>query len=120
MTYYIEHENKIVLFDTDKSKLQQTLLFMPQYQGKEIKETERPIADFEFADSSEYIVQQAASEKAARVQELQAQLEELDLKSLRALRAVGTGQDTPEDHERLAQLEAQAVALRAQLMELSK
>lgn len=120
MTYYIEHENKIVLFDTDKQRLQKTLSFLPQYQGKEIKETERPIADFELADSPEYIARQSAAQQSIRVQELQAQLDELDLKSLRALRAVGAGQSTQEDHDRLAQFEAQAVVLRAQLAELSK
>ena len=41
--YYIEQENKIVLFDTDKQKLINTLLFIPQYRGLEIKETEKEI-----------------------------------------------------------------------------
>ncbi len=41
--YYIEQENKIVLFDTDKQKLINTLLFIPQYKGLEIKETEMEI-----------------------------------------------------------------------------
>ncbi len=60
--FYIEKENQIVLFDEDKQKLQDTLLFMPQYQGLEIKETERPIIDFQFADTEEYQQEQAQKE----------------------------------------------------------
>jgi hypothetical protein len=58
--YYIQQDDKIVIFDTDKEKLQTTLVFMPQYQGLEIQETERPIVlcddcgAFEFADTDEY------------------------------------------------------------------
>ena len=47
--FYIENENKIVLFDEDKQKLQDTVSFMPQYEGFEIKEVEEGyvIVDFE-------------------------------------------------------------------------
>ena len=39
--FYIENDNKIVLFDEDKQKLQNTIAFtMPQYQGLEIKEVQ--------------------------------------------------------------------------------
>ena len=64
--YYIEQDNKIVLFDEDKQRLQNTLLFMPQYAGLEIKETTRPIVDFQFADTDEYKEEQAQKE-AARI-----------------------------------------------------
>lgn len=64
--YYIEQDNKIVLFDEDKQKLQNTLHFMPQYAGLEIKETTRPIVDFQFADTDEYKEEQAQKE-AARI-----------------------------------------------------
>lgn len=60
--YYIEQNNKIVLFDKDKQKLIDTLLFMPQYNGLEIKETQRPIVDFQFADTPEYEQEQARKE----------------------------------------------------------
>ena len=36
--FYIEDNNKIVLFDKDKQKLQDTIAFMPQYEGLENKE----------------------------------------------------------------------------------
>lgn len=61
--YYIEQNNKIVLFDKDKQKLIDTLLFMPQYNGLEIKETQRPIVDFQFADTPEYLAEQLAQAK---------------------------------------------------------
>lgn len=63
--YYIEQNNKIVLFDTNREKIQNTLIFQPQYEGLEIKETERPLAlssdgtEFVFADTSEYEQEQA-------------------------------------------------------------
>lgn len=38
--FYIEDNNKIVLFDEDIERLQNTILFMPQYQGLEIKEVQ--------------------------------------------------------------------------------
>lgn len=61
--YYIECNNHIVLFDTDKKRLLDTLSFMPQYQDSEIKETKRPIIDFQFADTEDYIQEQARKEK---------------------------------------------------------
>lgn len=60
--YYIEEDNKIILFDTDKQRLENTLAFQPQYVWLEIQETERPIVDFEFADTAEYIEAQASKE----------------------------------------------------------
>lgn len=63
MNYYIEQENQIVLFDEDKQRLQDTLAFMLQYADLEIKETERPIENFQFADTEEYEQEQAQKER---------------------------------------------------------
>lgn len=38
--FYIEENNKIVLFDEDRQKLQDTLALMPQYKDLEIKEVQ--------------------------------------------------------------------------------
>ena len=38
--FYIQQDDKIVLFDEDKQKLQDTIAFMPQYEGLEIKEVQ--------------------------------------------------------------------------------
>ena len=69
MNYYIQQDEKIVLFDENLETLQNTIAFMPQYQGLEILETDRPIVDFQFADTEEYIKEQEEKEKA-RIQEL--------------------------------------------------
>lgn len=67
--YYIEKDNKIVLFDTDKQKIKNTLLFMPDLQGLEIKETQRPIdfaddgSGFVWADTPEYLAEELLKEK---------------------------------------------------------
>ena len=37
--YYVEKDNEIKLFDTDKTRLENTLDFMPELQGLEIKST---------------------------------------------------------------------------------
>ena len=67
INYYIEKDNQILLFDTDKTKIETTLKFTPQYVGLEILETERPIVDFKFADTEEYLseVAQKESERIA-------------------------------------------------------
>ena len=48
MNYYIEKDNKILLFDEDKQKLQNTIAFMPQYEGLEIKEVEEGFVIYDF------------------------------------------------------------------------
>lgn len=64
--YYIQDENeKIVLFDKDKQKLQNTISFMPQYEGLEIKEVEEGfvIYDFELMTVEEKEEKQAQKER---------------------------------------------------------
>ena len=74
--YYIEKDNKIILYDTDKQKIQNTLLFMPELQGVEIKETQRPIAEavdythFVFADTQEYLAAALAQAKESKADEI--------------------------------------------------
>lgn len=66
--YYIEQDSKIVLFDTDKTKLENTLKFMPQYRGLPILETQRPIIDYQFADTEQYINKELSLAKQAKAQ----------------------------------------------------
>ena len=63
--FYIENDNKIVLFDEDKQKLQNTIAFMPQYQGLEIKEVEEGyvIYDFELMTVEEMEEKKAKKER---------------------------------------------------------
>lgn len=60
--YYIEKDNKIKLYDTDKEKLITTQSIMPDLEGLEIQETSRPIEEFQFADTEEYKAKKAAEE----------------------------------------------------------
>ena len=46
--FYIEDNNKIVLFDENKQRLQNTIAFMPQYEGLEIKEVEEGYVIYDF------------------------------------------------------------------------
>ena len=63
--FYIEYENKIVLFDEDKQKLQNTIAFMPQYADLEIKEVEEGyvIYDFELMTVEEEEAKEAQKER---------------------------------------------------------
>lgn len=62
--FYIKYENKIVLFDEDKQRLQNTIVFMPQYQGLEVKEVEEGyvIYDFELMTIEEMEAKQLEQE----------------------------------------------------------
>ncbi len=72
MTYYIEQDGQIKLHDTDKNRIQNTLKFMPQYAGLELKETERPIENGEWADTEEYIAKKHRQELEQQVAGLEA------------------------------------------------
>lgn len=101
--YYIEKDNKIIFFDTDLQRLQNTIIG----QDLTILETERPIVNFEFADTSEYIAEQKAKNNAIIKQDILKQLSEIDAKTIRALRE---GNATY-----ITQYEVQAQELREQL-----
>ena len=63
--FYIEKEEKIILFDEDKQKLQDTIAFMPQYEGLEIKEVEEGyvIYDFELMTVEEMEAKETQKER---------------------------------------------------------
>lgn len=73
MTYYIEQDNKIVLHDTDRARLERTLKYMPQYAALTIKETQRPIDNCEWADTPEYETKKRKEEVTAQVANLEEQ-----------------------------------------------
>lgn len=82
-------------------------------KGYEIKETETALEAWGLTAE-----EAAKKEKEAQKQELIKQLDELDLKCIRALRAIQAGNGTDEDIERLAELEEQARNIRVQLKDL--
>ena len=65
--FYIQQDEKIVLFDTEKERLVNTLAFMPQYADLPILETEREIIElnneFVFADEVELELAEARKEE---------------------------------------------------------
>ena len=79
-------------------------------KGYEIKETENTL------EAWGYTAEEIGEQKEARRRaDIMAQLDALDLKCIRALRAIQAGTDTEADTARLAELEAQAEELRKQL-----
>lgn len=72
--YYIENNGKILTANTDKQAVENTLLFMPDSEGLEVKETERPIVQLEdtsyaFGDTEEYLQEQLTKAKESKTQE---------------------------------------------------
>ncbi len=62
-TYYIQENGEIVLFDKDKTRLENTLKFMPQYKNLEILETENVIVNGAIMTKEECEEKQAQEEK---------------------------------------------------------
>ena len=63
--FYIQQDDKILLFDNDKQRLQNTIAFMPQYVGLPIQETQEGyvIYDFELMTVEEMEAEQAQKER---------------------------------------------------------
>lgn len=62
--FYIEKDDKIVIFNENKQIIINTIENLPEYRDLEIKETNRPIVDYEFADTEEYKEKQAEKREA--------------------------------------------------------
>lgn len=82
-------------------------------KGYQIKETDTALEAWGFTDE-----EKAAQQKQAQKTELIAQLDDLDLKAIRALRALSAGVGTVEDKAKLEELESQAAEIRRQIKEL--
>ena len=93
-----------------KAQRQEFIIEQNHQNGFEIKETETALEAWGYSAAER---QEQAEEK--RRAEIMAQLDALDLKCIRALRAISAGTGTEADTERLAALEAQAEELRQQL-----
>ena len=63
--FYIQQNDKILLFDEDKQKLQNTIAFMPQYKGLDIQEVPEGyvIHNFELMTVEEMEAEQAQKER---------------------------------------------------------
>ena len=82
--------------------------------GYEIKETETALEAWGYTEA-----EKQDQAKEARKKELIAELDALDLKCIRALRAIQSGTGTEDDTTRLAELEEQAEGIRQQLQLLN-
>lgn len=82
--------------------------------GYEIKETETALEAWGYTEE-----EKQSQAKEARKKELIAELDALDLKCIRALRAIQAGTGTEDDTTRLAELEEQAEEIRKQLQLLN-
>lgn len=81
--------------------------------GYEIKETENALEAWGYTEE-----EKQAQAKEVRKKELIAELDALDLKCIRALRAIQAGTGTDDDTARLAELEEQAGDIRQQIQDL--
>jgi hypothetical protein len=67
--YIVKKDNKIILADDDRQRLETTLKFMPDMQDCVIEETDRPIDIYEYADTPEYV-----AKKNEQISEVRADL----------------------------------------------
>ena len=116
---FLGYQNeKIVLVANTKEELENT----PCMVFDKIEESS---VDYELYNG-EYITVAEAQAKREQAEEeshrkmLLEQLDMLDLKCIRALRAIGAGEGTQEDTEKLADLEAQAEEIRQQLKHIDE
>lgn len=93
-----------------KAQRQEFIIEQNHNKGYEIKETETAIEAWGLTAEEEL-----ERDEIMRRAKILSQLEELDLKCIRPLRAIQAGTATDEDRARLAELEAQAEELRKQL-----
>lgn len=82
--FYIQQDEKIILFDTDKQKLVNTITFMPQYEGLEILETEREIIELnnEFVFKDEHLQELQDIANQERNAEIDSKIKELQIMAL--------------------------------------
>lgn len=83
--------------------------------GYEIRETSKGIEAW--GDTTEEIQEK---EKQQLINDLIHQLDEIDLKTVRPLRAIQSEQGTPEDQQKLNELEVQAKAIRERIRSLQE
>ena len=93
-----------------KAQRQEFIVEQNHQNGYELKETETALEAWGYTAAEQH---EQAEEK--RKAEIMAKLDALDLKCIRALRAISAGTGTEADTERLAALEAEAEELRKQL-----
>ena len=107
MKYYKNSENQVYAFEADGSQD----AFIPIGMA--------PISEAE-ADALRYPEPSPEEQKQLRIEEIKSRLSQIDLESVRPLRAKAYGTATPEDDATLAALEQEAGALRVELAGLNE
>lgn len=97
---------------TDKERLD-FIVVQNHQNGYEIKETNTALEAWGLTEE-----EKAEQQKQAHKAELIRQLDEIDLKTIRSMRAIQAGTGTEADEEKLAELENQATQIRQELKEL--
>lgn len=73
MVYYVENDNKIIIYSNKKHTVENTLRFEPEYAGLPILKSNKTIVEFDggyyFEDDEEYLAKKEAKEEE-RIQEL--------------------------------------------------
>lgn len=105
--------NKIVLTANTRAELENA----PCMTFDSIEETDASYTLYNGDYLTDNELQQAQKEAAKK--DLMAQLDALDLKCIRALRAIQSGNGTADDEAKLADLEAQAEEIRKELQLLN-
>lgn len=108
----MEIKNTLLKPYTDKQRID-FIVACNHRLGYEIRETETTLEAWGYTD--EEIDEQ---QKQAQIKELQAQLDTLDLKCIRALRAIQAGVGTEADTAKLAELEQQAETIRKEIQDI--
>ena len=83
--------------------------------GYEIRETEEALEAWGYTE--EEIAEQA---KQSKISQLRKELEEIDMQTIRPLRAIQSGNYSTEDTDKLAELETQAEEKRQQIRDLQE
>lgn len=97
---------------TDKEKLN-FIVVQNHTKGYEIQETSTALEAWGLTEE-----EKSEQQKQAHKAELIAQLDALDLKCIRSMRAIQAGTGTEEDTAKLAELEERAEQIRQQIKEL--
>ena len=118
MNYYIQQDEKIVLFDENLERLQNTIAIMPQYQGLEIQETSREIIllDNEFVFADEHQEELARQEQERINQNARDFLNETDWMVIRHRDQLALGIPTSLTEEEFQQLLLDRQAARDQVI----
>ena len=113
--YYYAKENKIESVET-KHTAERLKELRPEYRSVEMYPTKKSVPAPEgYKLQGDAFIPTADTLKERETQEAKTRLVEIDKESVRPLRAIAAGTQTKEDTDKLAELEAEAKALREKL-----